>query len=230
MKPPYGSEAVGAVTMALARISVAKTLLAKDRDQEALALLRETRGTLLTALGPLSFQVGLIDYEMANIVRQDDNGETTRLLREAHAAFAASLGTEHGYTRTIGLNLAIGEISNGDVAAGLKALESLLPWYKERAGSTDAVDLTRAEALNKLGRYAEALKVLDGLDVEKAVWGLRDVKGQKWSVQGERGLALIGLGQIRQGRQLLQEAVSNMQDEGTPSSFVERYGMALRKR
>jgi serine/threonine protein kinase/DNA-binding winged helix-turn-helix (wHTH) protein/tetratricopeptide (TPR) repeat protein len=228
-EPPFGEEQIGIVTYALARISMAKNLLAQKKTAQGKALLIDVLAQLQEALGPESFQVGLVNYELGSVfVSENDEARVYKHLVAARIAFAASLGKTHGFTRSIAANLAITDVSKGRAAAGLRVLDELAPFYQTTSVGTNAIDYFRAWALNDLGRWDDALKLLGQIDAERFAWAINGESGAASKLQAERGRSLIGLGRRDEGLALIQTAIADMKKAGLDKANFAHYQKYLR--
>jgi non-specific serine/threonine protein kinase len=227
---PYSAQSVGAVTFARAEMALASSLAGQNRSEEARRILLRVREVLTQLLGDRALHVGLVNFELANLVSNDPTGrpqQSLDYLGAAETAFAATLGPSHGYTISVRNNKAIPLLQLGQATEALVILDEVLPWYEKRKLG-DAIQYYRAWALNDLGRCKEALEALDGIDVKSAAWlHVASDPHMGWKVKFERGRALAGTGQRDQGRQLLRQADAEAQASGGGPQWGERIRRAL---
>lgn len=227
---PYSAQSVGAVTFARAEMALASSLAGQNRSEEARRILLRVREVLTQLLGDRALHVGLVNFELANLVSNDPTGrpqQSLDYLGAAETAFAATLGPSHGYTISVRNNKAIPLLQLGQATEALVILDEVLPWYEKRKLG-DAIQYYRAWALNDLGRCREALAALEGIDVNSAAWlHVASDPHMGWKVKFERGRALAGTGQRDQGRQLLRQADAEAQASGGGPQWGERIRRAL---
>ena len=224
-RPPYAPSSVGEVTFARARLGQAKVLQTQGKLDSARSVLEPLRDTLTKVLGPDAYLVGLANYELGNVYSLQSKGEESYdCLTLALAAFAASLGEEHGFSISIKANMAINDVLNGRSLKGLEAFNAITPWFRERGRSMAALDLHRARALNNLGRFAEAQALLSSPAAARSDWEYQNENdGTRWKVQAELGRALIGNGERAKGGLLIRSAVVELRKEGVTADVIQHY-------
>ncbi len=224
LKPPYDAKSVGEVTVARARLNLAKVLMEKDRNPEAQTILLQVRDTLTAALGPTAPLVGHANYMLGDIYITAGNFVAAgAALGLAQTAFAAALGPEHGHTVSVATNFFIVELTQGHAAAALKGFDALRPWYVAKGHAADGIDFYRASALNDLGRPAEALAILDTLSAQRLAALSWSVDDWRWHIQAERGRVLLALGRKAEGRNLMRTAIAEMQKLGSSEWKLAHY-------
>ena len=232
MKPPYGENNVGEVLYARTKLRLGRERINQGRFDEAETLLSEARDTMTRAFGPTQLYVGGANLELADLhLGRGKFAEAATAAKAAVAAFAASLGEDHSYTITATANLGAIEVVLGDPAAARRRLDDVRPRaaaMKDSAPLVTGIDFARAQALTDLGRPAEALAILETVNVEllaESSWGPRD---HRWQLQGEKGRAMMALGQRSQGMALVGPAADEMSKLGSYPWMVKRYQELLR--
>jgi non-specific serine/threonine protein kinase len=230
MAPPYDENSVGDVLFARAKLQLARQRINEGQLDQAEALLTDVRDTLTRSLGSNELHVGLANSELADLLQSRGNfAQALVAARATSAAFKASLGESHTFVLITDANVAAIQLSLGDAADALSTLDRLRPRIaaNHRLITTLAgVDFSRAQAMNDLGQFAQALEVLNTINPEllsDSSWGPRD-----WplKLQAEKGRAVRGLGQKREGLAMLREAVAGMRKAGTQAWQLAAYEKA----
>jgi len=170
MSPPYSVQNVGGVTFGRARLGQARALLAQGKVSEAKAILINVRDFLTERLGPNALLVGWVNFELGSAHSlEGDSAQAIAGMRSAQAVFSSVLGPQHGYSLSAAANVAMLEVDGGRAAVGLESIDQLIPWFEAHGRDTNGIKYFRAKALGDLNRHAEALALLEGIDIEKLV-------------------------------------------------------------
>lgn len=227
---PYSVQGLGETMFARARLAQARALIAQEKPSEAMPILIGLRDTMTRSLGPESVMLGLINFYLGTAYSlAGDVDKSISSFRTAYAAFSVSLGEQHAFTMSTAANLAFIEVGNGRSASGLLLLEKIAPWFKAHGAGLDGVNFHRAVASIDLKRFAEALALLDGIDVERFLVEMQEQAGQRWTIQAERGMAIKGLGRRQEGEGLIRTALVEMGNAGAPAELTVRYAKQLSK-
>lgn len=229
---PFQAAGAGPVLQARVLVQQARQDTNGGNRVAAESKLRKARQLLLDSVGGRDYYVGIVNAELAELyVGLDKPALATAALADALVALKASLGEEHEHVRLTVVNLALVELGQGRAREALLALDAQRPWFAQGQGQrarhvVQAIDFRRAIALNSLGRSAEALPVLAGIDsgqLAQASWG----KDWPWKLQAERGRALVGVGQKAEGVRLLSEAVQALRESCYTAPDCAVYERAL---
>jgi hypothetical protein len=132
-------------------------------------------------------------------------------------AYLTTLGEKHSLVTLSRIDAALAELELGQAADALPDLVDArvrldaIDRYREQFV---LVDLGRSRALTTLGRPAEALGILHGMNtlpLQGADAARRDLALE---MQAEMGRALMASGHVDSGRAELAQALSNMQQPG----------------
>ena len=215
--PAAEVEAIRHVVQARAMQWLAANARNAGRYQAAERHLAEARSALMQSPQPSELHLGYTASELAHVYSEGGRiAEAATGYREALASFTWVLGQDHQYTRITAVNLAEREVALGHYAAAHALLLAHRPWFNaySSTGSFDALENALVDALLGLRRFDEALKVQDAIDVK---WPLGNgaLKGDRAAWQrGRRGMALIGLGRVAEGRVLVAQALAWLEAPG----------------
>lgn len=216
--PPFGAESVGPVMQARTLVFRARQEASAGRLPAAEAILRTALTQLIENVGPADYYVGRVSAELSEIYAIGGrSAEAAQLLTQTMVAFKSSLGLDHPNVHITAVNKSFIDIGSNRFAEALQALDAERPWFAARPGDSarmllQAIDFRRAIALTGLGRPAEALVILDKIEVSsltQASWG------DDWQhkLRAERGRALIAAGRRSEGLKELGDAVRAMRTE-----------------
>lgn len=215
LNPPYTAAETGEISLARARIQMARVQVALGENDEAEAMLIAARDLLIQTLGPNDYVAAVARSELANLYTTTERlAEAEVQTSLAYESLRQSVGPDHQATRMIGLNLAMARLYAGQPGDALKQLETGRPWFVGKFGGATAptvqsIDFHRAQALTSLGEPARALALLQGLDA-KALEQASPAPGWAAKLAGERGRALVLAGRTTEGQAMLREAIAEL--------------------
>jgi tetratricopeptide (TPR) repeat protein len=230
--PPFGAGVVGPVLQARTLVQQARQQTNAGELAAAEATLLTARRTLLDNVGPTDYYLGIVASELADIQSSGNRlAQAAQSLAEAMVALKHSLGPDHPHVHTTAINKAFVDIGANQFASALRALDAERPWFAARQGDSarmllQAIDFRRAIALTSLGRPAEALPVLDGIEpsaLALASWG----KDWAHKLNAERGRALLAAGRRTEGLPVLTQAVQAMRTECYVREACDGYARVL---
>ncbi|MFZ5549912.1 MAG: protein kinase domain-containing protein [Pseudomonadota bacterium] len=228
LAPPFDAEALGEVGQARMRIQLARVLAAEGRLDQAVQNYRQPRERIVELLGPDEFTVAAASSGLATVYMEMGRfDEALAEARQAHSSLLRTVGVGHQHTRLAAANLALVELQAGHAAAALKALDDVRGWAVATFGGVQAalvqaIDYHRAQALNDLGRPADALPLLQPLD-SGALAQLTPARDWPARLAAQHGRSLSLLGRHAEALALLDPALSQMQDARTAAWVVRPF-------
>jgi tetratricopeptide (TPR) repeat protein len=209
-RPPFDRPAALAEFRARYLLTQAYTARRHSRHADAMALFERSLETLQSAGSQVNeFSLAWGELEVGRERWTVGRGtEAIQTLRSAQDRFRRLLGPNHHYVAMLEREVGIALLISGRAAAALEAIqrgedEDARNNRNRRWPAVNAV--LRAMAHNDLGRGAQALALLDGVNREAAQ---RQSKQAAISalIDHERGQALVLLGRIQEGRALKDQA------------------------
>ncbi|WP_202844331.1 protein kinase domain-containing protein [Luteimonas saliphila] len=209
--PLFDARRIGEGKAAGQRIMLARALRNLGRYDEALPLAQAAAATTERILGPDDYSTLVQLSTVASI--HDYAGDCTRALaiaRIVRGRMAARYGAERQATLIETGNLGFKEYDCGEREAGLDYLRQAERGLRERYGEDNVAAhsfrYALAKALADEGRYAEGLRMVDGLNVA-SLTAADSTPGWEQRLRALRGRLLLQSGDADAGRALLAEAV-----------------------
>ncbi len=218
---PGAADKVGTVTLARAQVALGRVRVALGQGDKAEAGLLAARDELISRLGAGEHWACVADAELGGLY--DSRGDFARSAQSFQAAydgFERGFGKDHPSTAVQRLNLAIAELNMGRPEPALQKLNSGREWFVKYMGgdkspTVQAIDFERARAMSGVGRAAQAVPILTGLD-PKALTAAAPARDWLWRLQAERGRAVMLSGDREEGLRLLLPTLKPMAENGTP--------------
>lgn len=228
LAPPFNAEALGEVGQARLRIQLAQVLAVEGKLDDAVANYLQARERITELLGPDEYSVAAATSALASVyMEQGRFDDALRESRRAHDALSRSLGPAHQHTRIVGINIALGELQTGQIVSALKVLDTARDWAVQTFGGpqsamVQAIDYYRAQALNDLGRPAQAWPLLQPLQPE-ALAQLSPASDWSARLEAQRGRTLALLGRHSEALPRLDQALADMKQAGTAPWIVQPF-------
>lgn len=228
LAPPFSAESLGEVGQARLHIQLAQVLSVEGRHGEAVAHYLQGRERVAELLGPDEYTVAAATSGLATVYMELGRfDEALAEARQAHASLLRTVGAEHQHTRMAAANLALVELQAGHAEPALKVLDDVRGWAVATFGGAQgalvqAIDYHRAQALNDLGRPAQALPLLAPLD-PAALAQLTPARDWAARLQAQRGRTLSLLGRHAEAVAQLDPALAQMQDARTAPWIVRPF-------
>ncbi|WP_176693234.1 protein kinase domain-containing protein [Arenimonas terrae] len=217
--PLLAPERIGESTVAGYRIMLARALRSLGRYDEALPLAEAAASTSERILGPDNYTTLVQMSVIASI--HDYAGDCAKALpiaRTVRERMAKRYGENRQATLIETGNLGFKEYDCGDRETGLawlgKAESGLRRHFGEDNVAAHSFRYALARALTEQRRYAEALAMVDGLNVAALTAG-DATPGWELRLRALRGRILVLAGDADTGRPLLAEAVPALEALGT---------------
>jgi len=234
LSPPFSEQAVGVVTRTRVELQLVSAKIAKGDDANVEPRLLAIRETQIRANGPNDLWAAKATNLLGMFYA--DHGkfsEAIALSEETLRAMSQWYGPDDRNTQLMKLNIALLRLNLGQSAQTLKALNEQRPWFVNKAGSerdpfVQSIDFYRAHAMIDLGQAAPALAILQPLDW-KVIATTSPSENWPWRLQGQRGRALLKLGQVSQAKPLLQEAVKQLKTQEMADYLIKPYEVALKQ-
>ena len=212
--PLLNASRIGESTVAGYRIMLARALRNMGRYNEALPLAQTAAAVSERILGADDYSTLIQLSTVASI--HEAAGDCPRALEVARVVrqrMAARYGEERQATLIETGNLGFKEYDCGDREAGLddlrRAETGLRAHFGEDNVAAHSFRYALARALAEQGRYDEALRTVDGLNVAALTAG-DSTPGWEHRLRALRGEILIGAGDLRAGRDLLSTALPTL--------------------
>lgn len=232
LAPPFSAESLGEVGQARLHIQLAQVLSVEGRHGEAVAHYLQGRERVAELLGPDEYTVAAATSGLATVYMELGRfDEALAEARQAHASLLRTVGAGHQHTRMAAANLALVELQAGHAEPALKVLDDVRGWAVATFGGAQgalvqAIDYHRAQALNDLGRPAQALPLLAPLD-PAALAQLTPARDWPARLQAQRGRSLSLLGRHGEAVAELDPALVQLQDARTAPWIVRPFREAL---
>jgi DNA-binding winged helix-turn-helix (wHTH) protein len=232
LAPPFSAESLGEVGQARLHIQLAQVLSVEGRHGEAVAHYLQGRERVAELLGPDEYTVAAATSGLATVYMELGRfDEALAEARQAHASLLRTVGAGHQHTRMAAANLALVELQAGRAEPALKVLDEMRGWAittfgGPQAALVQALDYHRAQALNDLGRPAQALPLLASLD-PAALAQLTPARDWPARLQAQRGRSLSLLGRHAEAVAQLDPALAQMQDARTAPWILRPFREAL---
>lgn len=232
LAPPFNAEVLGEVGQARLRIQLAQVLVVEGRLDEAVLHYQQGRERVADLLGPDEYTVAAASSGLATAYMELGRfDEALAEARRAHASLLRTVGAEHQHTRMAAANLALVDLQAGRAEQALRALDEVGTWAAATFGGpqaalVQAIDYHRAQALNDLGRPAQALPLLAPL-APAALAQLTPARDWAARLQAQRGRSLSLLGRHAEAVAQLDPALAQMQEARTAPWIVRPFREAL---